>query len=56
MRAHGAVAGRVEQVRLATGLSLCAEYERTGIAATARRHRSGRIAWSAAKRPVPGTA
>jgi len=57
MRAHDAVAGRVEQVRLATGLSLCAEYERTGITATAKRHRSGRISWSPGRRcPVSGTA
>lgn len=49
MRAHGADAGLLEQVRLAvSAASLVPHHERTGVALLARRSRDGRIRWRAA--------
>ena len=50
MRANGADAGLVEEVRLAIGAgSLLPHHERTGVALRARRYRDGRVRW----RPAP---
>jgi hypothetical protein len=51
MRAHGAGAALLEQVRLAVGDSLLPVYERTGLALAGRLHRGRRVIW----RPAAGT-
>lgn len=49
MRANGADAGLLEEVRLAIGAgSLLPHHERTGTVLRARRYRDGRIRWRAA--------
>lgn len=51
MRANGADAGLLEEVRLAIGAgSLLVDHERTGTALRARRYRNGRIRWRTARR------
>ena len=46
MRANGASAGLVEEVRLAIGAgSLAPRHERTGTVLRARRYRDGRVRW-----------
>ena len=51
MRAHGADAGLLEEVRLAIGArSLLPLHERTGVALRGRRYRDGRVRWSGKSR------
>lgn len=51
MRANGAYAGLVEEVRLAIGAgSLLTHLERTGTALQARRYPDGRVRWRPAAR------
>jgi hypothetical protein len=51
MRANGADAGLVEEVRLAIGAgSLLPHHERTGTVLRARRRRDGRVRWESAPR------
>ena len=46
MRAHGADAGLLEEVRLAIGAgSLLPDHERTGVTLRARRYANGRVRW-----------
>lgn len=46
MRAHGADAALLEEVRLAIGVkTLLLHHERTGVALHARRYRDGRVRW-----------
>jgi hypothetical protein len=50
MRANGADAGLLEQVRLAIGAgSLMPRHERTGTVLRARRYRDGRVRWRAGR-------
>lgn len=52
MRAHGADAALLEEVRLAIGArSLLSHHERTGVALRARRGRDGRVRWRPASTP-----
>ena len=53
MRANGADAGLLEEVRLAIGASsLLPHHERTGTVLRARMYRDGRVRWES----VPGAA
>jgi hypothetical protein len=46
MRANGATAALLEQVRLAIDAGLDAGYERTGATLAGRLHPSGRVTWT----------